>query len=404
MKAIFFFFALLAGITANATVKVTPLNANYSAVPPTVTFKVEWQNASIPHNNRVWVWIDFCPVTGTTPATSFSTATVSNPTKTGGNGTITGQTTRGFFIEYANATNAGTTVTATLSNAPTGKFNWCAYGSDYPPNATVNAGGGYTLHGTLPFTINGSTVNTTTFGAGTCITSITDPTGRPDGFAETPAITEVPSPTICYNTAATLTASISSGTTTAMTYTWNIDENITSTTASTKTSQILTVNTTYTVQALNANGCTSNMSSGTIYILSPKLSGESPNECGCANSLINCGTICLTECCDDCADWTTCGFKQIAPKTAGPMYTYSQAVAYCQSKSPINTWRLPTVTEGQCICQYRSSLPITYYNNNNFWTPTVYDGQHHVIIKIWDASCEVSYGRDDAVRPVICVK
>jgi hypothetical protein len=123
--------------------------------------------------------VDFCPVAGTTPTTSFSTATISNPTKTGGNGTITGTTARGFFIEYANSTNAGTTVTAKLSNA-SGKFNWCAYGSDYPPNATAT-NGTYILKGTPPFVING----TTTLGAGVntysggCITSLTDQTGCP---------------------------------------------------------------------------------------------------------------------------------------------------------------------------------------------------------------------------------
>ncbi|MDR2358957.1 MAG: hypothetical protein LBD87_04040, partial [Prevotellaceae bacterium] len=60
MKTKFFFLsAMLASIAASAAVKVTPLNANYSTRQ--VTFKVEWQNASIPANNRVWVWIDFCP-------------------------------------------------------------------------------------------------------------------------------------------------------------------------------------------------------------------------------------------------------------------------------------------------------------------------------------------------------
>ena len=173
MNKIFFLFAML----ASATVTVTPVSTDYAAQK--VTFKVVWTNSpTAPYNNRVWVWIDFCPVTGTTPVNSFSTATISNPAKTGGNGTVTGATARGFFIEYG-ATNTGTTVTAVLSNA-SGKFNWCAYGSDYPPNATA-ANGTYTLKGTPPFIING----TTTLGAGVktysggCITSLTDPTGCP---------------------------------------------------------------------------------------------------------------------------------------------------------------------------------------------------------------------------------
>ena len=281
MKKILFFLALFAGITASAAVKVTPLNANYSTQE--VTFKVEWQNTSVPYNNRVWVWIDFCPVTGTTPATSFSTATVSNPTKTGGNGTITGATARGFFIEYANATNAGTTVTATLSNALAGQFNWCAYGSDYPPNAVTNAGGGYMLRGSKPFTINGAlSIDSETFGAGTCIISIADLTGRPDGFAGTPDITAASSPAVCYNTAASLSATIDGGATTAMTYTWTIGSVVSTTTVPNKTTGNLTANTTYTVTARNANDCTSaGTGKGTVTVLNPAVPtlGKTANTC-----------------------------------------------------------------------------------------------------------------------------
>ncbi|MDR3134003.1 MAG: hypothetical protein LBU42_08310 [Prevotellaceae bacterium] len=185
MTKIFFPLAMLISVAASATVKVTPLSTDYSTNK--VTFKVEWTNTpSAPYNNRVWVWIDFCPVTGTTPANSFSAATISNPTRTGGNGTVTNATARGFFIEYA-AANAGTTVTATLSNA-SGKFNWCAYGSDYPPNVLTNTNSSYTLAGTPPFkliTSNGATSLTVpgTTIAASAVTftpaTITDATGYP---------------------------------------------------------------------------------------------------------------------------------------------------------------------------------------------------------------------------------
>ncbi|MDR0694046.1 MAG: hypothetical protein LBF81_01930, partial [Prevotellaceae bacterium] len=147
---IFFLFAMLASVAASAAVTVTPLSTDYAVQK--VTFKVEWTNTpTAPYNNRVWIWIDFCPVSGVTPQ-SFSTATIITPTITGGNGTITNTTARGFFIEY-NATNAGTTITATLSNAPAGKFNWCAYGSDYPPNVTLDKGT-YTFKGTTDFIVS----------------------------------------------------------------------------------------------------------------------------------------------------------------------------------------------------------------------------------------------------------
>ncbi|MDR3134372.1 MAG: hypothetical protein LBU42_10220, partial [Prevotellaceae bacterium] len=89
MKKIFFFLLLfpLWGFGGlSATVTVTPIRTDYSKRE--VTFKVEWTNTpAAPVNNRVWVWVDFCTVTGTTPANSFSTATVS-ATITGGNGAI----------------------------------------------------------------------------------------------------------------------------------------------------------------------------------------------------------------------------------------------------------------------------------------------------------------------------
>ena len=157
MRTKFFFFAMLVSIAASATVTVTPISTDYSAKK--VTFKVAWTNSpTAPYNNRVWIWIDFCPINGVIPQ-SFSTATISNPTKSG-NGTITGLNGRGFFIEYG-STNAGTTVTATLSNAPAGQFNWCVYGSDYPPNVTLDKGT-YTFKGTTNFIVSNPSQTLTT--------------------------------------------------------------------------------------------------------------------------------------------------------------------------------------------------------------------------------------------------
>jgi hypothetical protein len=260
----FFFFAMLASITASATVTVTPISTDYATQK--VTFKVAWNSA--PYNNRVWVWVDFCPITGTVPATSFSTATVSNPTITGGNGSTATPTARGFFIVYSSATNAGTTVTATLSNAPAGKFNWCAYGSDMPPNATVNTSGGYTLRGTSPFTINSSQTATSNFGAGTCITSITDLTGRPDGFA-TPALTiSTTNPAVqCGAGEVNLNATASGGTTTSMSYTWKVGTaSETTTPTNTYSPSVAVGSTTYSVTVTNANNCTSAAAIGTITV------------------------------------------------------------------------------------------------------------------------------------------
>ena len=186
MRTKIFFFLTFISVAASATVTVTPISTDYAAKE--VTFNVEWTNSpTVPYNNRVWIWIDFCSITGTTPG-SFAPATITSPTKTGGNGTITGATARGFFIEYG-TTNAGATVTATLSNAPPGKFNWCVYGSDTPPNVTAS-GGTYTLHGTPPFILtaaSGATqtvvaTNITTAAVTITPVTLTDQTGCPGIF------------------------------------------------------------------------------------------------------------------------------------------------------------------------------------------------------------------------------
>jgi hypothetical protein len=175
MKKFLFSLLLLlllfgAGGLASAAVTITPVGTNYA--DKTATFLVSWDAA--PYNNRAWVWIDVRPASG---AGSYAPAVISEITPSGTDqSSLNG---RGFFVTANN-----TTVTATLSNAD-GKFNWCAYGSDYPPNATM-ANGTYTLKGTPPFKINNTiTVNEKIF-TGTCITSLTDATGYP-GIINYPA-------------------------------------------------------------------------------------------------------------------------------------------------------------------------------------------------------------------------
>jgi hypothetical protein len=182
MKKIFFslFFPLweVVGLFAQAT--VTPISVNYDLQE--VTFRVAWNAATAPAN-RVWVWVDFCSVAGTTPG-SFTPATISPVFVT--NGSYDGENGRGLYI-YGNPS----TVTAALSNA-VGQFNWCAYGSDYPPNILDYVDGTYTLRGTPPFTLkdaNGNTqivTGTTIAQSSLSITPITmtDETGCPGYFCK----------------------------------------------------------------------------------------------------------------------------------------------------------------------------------------------------------------------------
>jgi hypothetical protein len=168
MKQFFFLFVMLASITASATVTITPLSVDYPNKK--VTFRVAWTGT--PANNRVWVWVDLCPVIGASPST-FAKAVISAAT---GSGVVAGTLNgRGFYVNVN-----GATVTATLSNA-IGKFNWCAYGSDYPPNARNN-GSSYTLKGSPPFIVTTASgtaqVSKKTYSGGT-ITALTDVTGCP---------------------------------------------------------------------------------------------------------------------------------------------------------------------------------------------------------------------------------
>jgi hypothetical protein len=156
-----------------AQATVTPLSVNYNT--KTVTFRVAWTNMSC--NNRVWVWVDLCPVAGATPGT-FQQAVISAASPTAGSIATVTNNQRGFYV-----TTNPSTVTATLSNA-TGKFSWCAYASHYPPNATSYNNGTYTLKGTPPFVITGNgTIQGGNKYVGTVINSLTDATGNPGGIA-----------------------------------------------------------------------------------------------------------------------------------------------------------------------------------------------------------------------------
>jgi hypothetical protein len=153
---------------------VTPITANYTN--HTITFSVEW--TTVPYNSQIWVIADYRKVEGTAPTGAWTPATVTSATKTAGTGsiaTVVGK--RGFWLSGTTGTTGSATITATLGSMPA-LFNWCAYASDYPPNATMN-NGTYTLKGTPPFTINDTITESSKNFSGTCITSLTDRTDCP---------------------------------------------------------------------------------------------------------------------------------------------------------------------------------------------------------------------------------
>jgi hypothetical protein len=324
MKKLFFLSVMLASVTASASVTVTPLSTDFTNKK--VTFRVEYANAA---NNRAWVWIDLCPVSGVTPAT-FQTAVISAASATSGSVLYASTNTRGFFV-----TTNPSTVTATLSNAD-GKFNWCAYGSDYPPNAVIIAAGGYTLKGTPPFTINGTiTVNATIFGAGTCITSITDLTGNPNGIVPAlPSLSNPNSPSRCEAGTVTLSATVGGGTTTAMTYTWNIGGTPYTNYSKSYTTASLSSGTTYSVKVKNANNCESNTANGSVTVNYPGTSGNPAHAtCGCVAGLVNCSGTCQSSC---QPIETTCNSNE--EQNYGCLWSYEnngwwQCELYCRNRA-----------------------------------------------------------------------
>jgi hypothetical protein len=180
MKTKFFFFAMFAGIAASAqsTVQIIPISATYTSTP-TIQFKVSWTNQTTAnHRNKVWVFVDFQSVISPTQKDNWQPATITGTVqKTAG--TVSEQSNRGFFLE-GTTTNFASTVTVSLSNI-IGKFNWCAYATDYPPNLASVSGGTYTLKGTQSFVLNGTAISGNKY-AGS-VTSLTDLTGCPGCIA-----------------------------------------------------------------------------------------------------------------------------------------------------------------------------------------------------------------------------
>jgi hypothetical protein len=170
MKKQFFFFAMLASVTASAQMtNVAPISANYAN--KTVSFRVWWNAGSrdATHLSKVWVWVDYIEINSnnTTSGNTWTRATVGSIS--GGATSYDGDNRKGFWLEGNATTNYSATLTVQLTNVPD-KFNWCAYVSDFPPNVTAN-GTTYTLHGTPPFTLIASNGTTKQTVSGTTITT-----------------------------------------------------------------------------------------------------------------------------------------------------------------------------------------------------------------------------------------
>jgi hypothetical protein len=253
---------------AFAQVSVSNLATDYATKK--ISFTVSW--TATPHNNQIWVITDYIKIEGATTAGSWSRALVPSVSASGNGSAATVTGNLGFWLNTSGSSGSAN-VTATLSGVPV-QFNWCAYALNYPPKAVINPAGGYELQGTPPFTVNGMPLgdNVTTFGAGTCITSLSDATNNPTSDLPDPPAINLTSANssqtvtagsaitqIKYNTSNATGANIS-GTPTGVTGSWSSNVyTISGTPTSSGTYN-------YTVTTTNSNGCANATASGTITV------------------------------------------------------------------------------------------------------------------------------------------
>ncbi len=252
----------LGGLYAQSCVSVRQISTNYATKQ--ITFDLTWGTCNnTNHLYRVWVFADYQPVTGLVKG-AWNRATITSSSA--------GALHNNAGVWVTGSAGATQRVTLTLDVSPA-QFNWCAVAIDYPPNALVNAAGGYTLRGTAPFIVNGSSLGSgiKTMSAGTCITSITDATGNPEG-----KIPDAPTVSISANTTTinagsnvTLTATTGGDTTNAMAYTWNVHGLAAATSTSNQYTPTLSTAGTisYSVSVTNANNCTSDVASGVVTVV-----------------------------------------------------------------------------------------------------------------------------------------
>jgi uncharacterized protein (TIGR02145 family) len=176
MKKLHFFFLLLpfwglGGFSWAQSVKLIGSDFTTGAV----TFTVD-VGAATP----TWVIVEY--TTDPSPTSAImSRATFTEASCTPSSAGTLAAEGRGFLL------TSSATISAKLSGV-SGRFSWCGYAFDVPPNAKLKPDGSYSLHGTPPFIVNGAilTAGETTFGPGTCITSITDFTYNPAGIVPAP--------------------------------------------------------------------------------------------------------------------------------------------------------------------------------------------------------------------------
>jgi hypothetical protein len=353
MKKILFFFAMLAGVAASAQsdVTVNPVSANYAN--KTVTFTVSWLNSSRTgtHNSNVWVFVDCRTVTGNASSGSWTRALISGtPTATFGVPSRETGNDKGFWLQGTSGSSGtyNATVTVALSNVPA-QFNWCAYVTDYPPNATIIAAG-YQLKGTPPFDItydNGSATSTSakTFTLG-CINTITDATGCPGLIEALAAPASSSNGSRCNTGTVTISATPPAGSTIDW-YTTSSGTTLVANGSGTTTliTPSISVTTNYYAASRHlVTGCVSS-TRRTVTATVTNSSGRdvAVTSCGCTSGLTSVGGYCRDLAADGASSYTGCGVEVKAANT-GSTFCWSAIGSACPQG-----WRLPTLEELRCL-------------------------------------------------------
>ncbi len=179
-KKLFFFAAMLVSMATVAQPRTFVKSVGVNYTTKQVTINLSWAAGSRGtysgkiYNSKVWVFVDYQPVAGLIKG-AWSRATVDLSALPAGC-TADGTNANGFWYQGQETAAQNANITVTLTNVPA-QFNWCAYATDYPPNATLS-NGSYTLKGSPPFIINGTTTVSAKIYTGD-ITTITDATACP---------------------------------------------------------------------------------------------------------------------------------------------------------------------------------------------------------------------------------
>jgi hypothetical protein len=199
---------------------------------------------------------------------------------------------------------------------------------------------------------------------------------------------------VCHGTAVTFTATVSSGSTTAMTYTWILAGASYTTTVGTFSRPFSgTGAMTYSLSVKTGSGCSSTPTAPqTVTIITPSTAGQVMNACGCAAGLKDCDGSCS----GNCAQWYVCdGFSWVS-EVASEGNNYN-----CALKGA--GWRAPDIVELQCMCNHREELPGGYNSGGIYRSTTPHNANGYVRLVTFGAGCSVGYG-DPTARNTKCVK